>query len=82
MEFYDPETRKHGQAHMQARSVISTSAMGFYLRFNGPFLVALALPNILSKAGSRGSRKSEVPTVIWRTCLSVCVVIIKGRSIR
>ena len=24
LEFYDPETGKHGQAHMQARSVIST----------------------------------------------------------
>ncbi|KAH9079400.1 aflatoxin-detoxifizyme [Lactarius deliciosus] len=36
LEFYDPVTGKHGQAHMQARSVISTS---------------LALPNHLIKGG-------------------------------
>ena len=63
LEFYDPETGKHGQAHMQARSVISTCAVGFLLKFNA-CLVALALPSILSKAVSRGLKKSEMPTVI------------------
>ena len=63
LELYDPETGKHGQAHMQARSVISTCAVVFHSKFNA-FLAALASHSILSKAGSRGSRKSEMRTVI------------------
>jgi hypothetical protein len=68
LEFYDPVTGKHGQAHMQARYVISMTTIRIskrtFLPETIPFLAASASRSILSKAVLLGSKKSEAPMVI------------------
>jgi hypothetical protein len=65
LEFYDPVTGKHGQAHMQARYVITTYLERTSLSETIPFfVVASASLNILLKAVLLGSKKSEAPGVI------------------
>jgi dipeptidyl-peptidase III len=52
LEFYDPATRKHGQAHMQARSVTTyTRRRTVLLTSNVPFLCSLGITQHLIKGG-------------------------------
>jgi len=67
LEFYDPVTGKHGQAHMQARSVqfhIWVIPNNSLTRDEPSFVTDLESRNISSKAELLGSRKSEAWTVI------------------
>lgn len=65
LEFYDPVTGKHGQAHMQARYVIATYLERTFFPETDPrFVAASASLNILSKAVLLGSKKSEAHRVI------------------
>ena len=65
LEFYDPVTGKHGQAHMQARYVMTTYLERTFLPQTIPlFVAASASLNISSKAVLLGSKKSEAQRVI------------------
>jgi hypothetical protein len=65
LEFYDPVTGKHGQAHMQARYVITTYLERTFLSETILlFMAAWASLNILSKVVLLGSKKSEAQRVI------------------
>ena len=65
LEFYDPVTGKHGQAHMQARYVTPTYLERTFLPETIPlFVAASASLNILLKAVLLGSKKSEAQRVI------------------
>ena len=65
LEFYDPVTGKHGQAHMQARYVITTYLKRtFFTEAIPKFVPASASLNILLKAVLLGSKKSEAQRVI------------------
>ena len=65
LEFYDPVTGKHGQAHMQARYVITTYLERTFLPETISLSVTVsASPNILSEAVLLGSKKSEAQRVI------------------
>ncbi len=50
LEFYDPETGKHGQAHMQARFVPSTYTK-FPPKVQWPFSCSLGITQHLIKGG-------------------------------
>jgi hypothetical protein len=65
LEFYDPVTGKHGQAHMQARYVITTYLERTFFTETIPiFVPASASLNILLKAVLLGLKKSEAQRVI------------------
>jgi dipeptidyl-peptidase III len=51
LEFYDPATGKHGQAHMQARSVISTTHVDSLLTCSVPLFCSLGITQHLIKGG-------------------------------
>jgi len=72
LEFYDPTTKKHGQAHMQARYVSDPDESQSFANALSPINTtqsspALVSPNTLSTLALPDWRKYGTRVASWRT---------------